>query len=230
LEAHNKRDINRCLIGFFSLASALSYWLIGGTHFLMPKAQIHFATGIKPDFFTSLASGSTAFRVHYSVYAVLALFGMGVVLGLRSLLSSRPNLWLRLTEVFALIGLGVLAIDFVMMQNYALRLAREWPSLDAAARAVISATGLPHLDPEGFFGFGLLGLWFGTVNIVMFRAGLIPKWLAILGLLGALVNELTFIGMVFHIALLIDLAVGVGGIIIGPIWFIGLGSRMIRAS
>jgi hypothetical protein len=64
----------------------------------------------------------------------------------------------------------------------------------------------------------------------MLRAHLIPKWLAILGMLGALINELTFIGIVFHIALLIDLAVGVGGMIIGPIWFIGLGIRMIRAS
>jgi hypothetical protein len=136
LEAQNKRDVNRYLIGLFSLTPAFCSWLIGGTHFLMPKAQIHFATGIKPDFFTSLASGSTAFRVHCWVYAVLAVFGMGVVLRLRSLLSSRPNLWLRLTEVFALIGLGVLAIDFIMMQNTALRLAREWPSLDTTARAL----------------------------------------------------------------------------------------------
>jgi hypothetical protein len=64
----------------------------------------------------------------------------------------------------------------------------------------------------------------------MFRANLIPRWLAILGLFGALVNELVFIGMVFHFALLIDLAAGVGGMIIGPVWFIGLGIRMIRAS
>jgi hypothetical protein len=230
MEAQIKRDSNRGLIGFFSLAAALCYWLIGGTHFLMPKAQIHFATGVKTDFFGSLASESTAFQVHYWVFAVFSLFAIGVVLGLRNLLSSKLNAWLRLTEVFALIGFSVTAIDFVMMQSYALRLAGEWPSLDATARAILSASGLPHLDPEGFFGFGLAGLWFGTVNVSLFKANQIPKWLAILGLLGALVSELTFLGMVFHIARLVDLAVGLGGMIIGPIWFIGLGIRMIRAS
>jgi hypothetical protein len=140
------------------MAAALSYWLIGATHFLMPKAQIHFATGIKADFFNSLGSGSTAFQIHYWVFAVSSLLGMGVVIGLRNLLSSKPNLWLRLTEAFALIGLGVMAVDFVMMQNYALRLAKQWPSLDATAQAIISAAGLPQLDPEGLFGFGLVGL------------------------------------------------------------------------
>jgi Domain of unknown function (DUF4386) len=230
MEAQIKRDASRYLIGFFSLAAALCYWLIGGTHFLMPKAQIHFATGIKADFFESLASGSAAFQVHYWVFAVFSLFAIGVVLGLRNLLSSKPNVWLHLTEVFALIGFGVTAIDFVMMQSYALRLAGKWPSLDATARAILSASGLPHLDSEGFFGFGLVGLWFGTVNISLFKAKLIPKWLAILGLLGALLTELTFLGTVFHIARLIDLAVGLGGMIIGPIWFIGLGIRMIRTS
>jgi hypothetical protein len=230
LEAQIRVDVNRRLTGIFSIAAALSYWMIGGTHFLMPKAQIHFATGIKADFFKSLASESTAFQVHYWIFAVSSLFGIGVVLGLRNLLSSKPSLWRRLTEVFALIGLGVMAIDFVIMQNYAIRLARGWPSLDAIVQATISAIGLPRLDPEGLFGFGLVGLWLGTVNFTLFKASLVPRWLAVFGLLGAFVYELVFIGTVFHVALLIDLAAGVGSMLIGPIWFIWLGIRLIRES
>lgn len=117
-----------------------------------------------------------------------------------------------------------------MIQNYSLRLAKEWPSLDVAAQVIISSIGLPHLDPEGLFGFGFLGLWLGTVNIVMFKANLIPKCLAMFGLLGAFLNELVFIGTVFHVALLIDLAAGVGGMIAGPIWLIWLGIQLIRRS
>jgi hypothetical protein len=93
---------------------------------------------------------------------------------------------------------------------------------------ISSTIGLPNLDPEGLFGFGLLGLWLGTVILIMFKANLIPKRLAILGLLGALFNELVFVGTLFHIALLIDLAVGVGGMIVGPVLLIGLGVRLLR--
>ena len=114
-----------------------------------------------------------AFRVHYWVFAISSFLMMAVVLGIKNILSAKPRLWLRLTEVFALIGLAITAINFVLMQNYAMRLA-------------------------------------------------------ILGLLGALFNELVFVGTLFHIALLIDLAVGVGGMIVGPVLLIGLGVRLLR--
>jgi len=230
LKTQIKTSDNRSLTGIFAILAAFSYWIIGATHFLMPKAQLQFATGITADFFKSLASESTAFQVHYWVFAISSLLVIAVVLGIKNLLGTRQNLWLHLTEVLALIGLAVIAIDFIMIQNYSLRLAKEWPSLDVATQVIISSIGLPHLDPEGLFGFGFLGLWLGTVNIVMFKANLIPKCLAMFGLLGAFLNELVFIGTVFHVALLIDLAAGVGGMIAGPIWLIWLGIQLIRSS
>ena len=228
METRIKTHDNQFLTAIFAILAALSYWIIGATHFLMPKAQLHFAEGIKAEFFKSLASGSMAFRVHYSVFAISSFLVMAVVLGIKNILSAKPRLWLRLTEVIALIGLAITAINFVLMQNYALRMAKGWPRLDVSAQTVISTIGLPHLDPEGLFGFGLLGLWLGTVNFIMFKAHLIPKWLAILGLLGALLDELVFVGTLFHIALLIDLTVGVGSMIVGPVWLIGLGGRLLR--
>jgi len=228
LETHIKTHDNQFSTGIFAILAALSYWIIGTTHFLMPKAQLHFAEGIKAEFFRSLASGSMAFRVHYWVFAISSFLMMAVVLGIKNIMSAKPRLWLRLTEVFALIGLAITAINFVLMQNYALRLAKGWPNLDVSAQTAISTIGLPNLDPEGLFGFGLLGLWLGTVILIMFKANLIPKRLAILGLLGALFNELVFVGTLFHIALLIDLAVGVGGMIVGPVFLIGLGVRLLR--
>ena len=228
METHIKTHDNQFSTGIFAILAALSYWIIGTTHFLMPKAQLHFAEGIKAEFFRSLASGSMAFRVHYWVFAISSFLMMAVVLGIKNIMSAKPRLWLRLTEVFALIGLAITAINFVLMQNYALRLAKGWPNLDVSAQTAISTIGLPNLDPEGLFGFGLLGLWLGTVILIMFKANLIPKRLAILGLLGALFNELVFVGTLFHIALLIDLAVGVGGMIVGPVFLIGLGVRLLR--
>jgi hypothetical protein len=228
LENHIKAPDNQYLTGIFAVLAALSYWIIGATHFLMPKAQLHFATGIKADFFKSLASESTAFQVHYWVFAVSSLLVMVVVLGLKDILKTRRSLWLRFTEVLAVTGLALTAIDFVLMQNYALRLAKEFANLDAAAQTVISTIGLPHLDPQGLFGFGFTGLWLGTVNLIMIRARQIPKWLAISGLLGAFLNEGVFLGTLFHQPVLIDLAVGIGGIIVGPIWLIWLGIRLIR--
>jgi hypothetical protein len=92
----------------------------------MPKAQLHFAAGITANFFISLAPKSTAFQVHYWVFAVSSLLVMVVVLGLKNILNIRRSLWLRFTEVLAVTGLALTAIDFVLMQNYALRLAKEF--------------------------------------------------------------------------------------------------------
>ena len=223
-----KTSDSQCLTGVCAILASLSYWIIGASHFLMPKAQLHFATGITADFFKSLASKSTAFQVHYWTFAISSLLIMAVVLGLKNFLGPRQSLWLRLTEVLVLIGLAVTALEFILMQNYALRLAKEFQDLDVSAQTIISTISLPRLDPEGLFGFGLSGLWLGTVNLIMFKGNQIPKLLAIFGLLGAFLNELVFVGVLFHIAFLIDLAAGVGAMIIGPVWFLWLGIRLIR--
>jgi len=228
LENQLKTSDSQHLTGIFAILAAISSWIIGATHFLMPKAQLHFATGITADFFESLASESTAFQVHYWVFAISSLLVMAVVLGFKNILTTRRSLWLRLTEALAMIGLAITAIDFVLMQNYALRLAKRLPDLDVTAQTIISTISLPHLDPEGLFGFGFLGLWLGTANFIMFKANQIPKWLAIFGLLGAFSNELVFMGTLFHKPLMIDLAAGVGGMIVGPIWLICLGIRLTR--
>jgi hypothetical protein len=213
--------------GVFAFLTALSYWAIGATHFLMPKAQLHFASGISAEFFTSLANTSEAFQIHYWSFAILSILLLAVILGLKNILRTEKSLWLRFTEALAIIGCAVTALNFILMKNYALRMANQFQTLDTSAQETILSIGLPHLDPEGLFGSCFLGLWLGTVILFLYKVNLIPAGMAILGLVGALLYELTFLGSLFHVPLLIDVSVGVGGVIIAPILLIWLGVRLI---
>ena len=57
-------------MAWFALAMGVFSVLTGITHFLMPREQLHMASGIQPGFFESLRISSAAFTIHY--WAVIA--------------------------------------------------------------------------------------------------------------------------------------------------------------
>ena len=65
---------------WFAIIMGMAYIVAGITHFLMPREQLHMASGIKPVFFESLKSSSTVFRIHYWAIIIGTLAGAAVVL------------------------------------------------------------------------------------------------------------------------------------------------------
>jgi hypothetical protein len=207
------------LIRILAIGAAGSYCAAGISHFLMPPDQIHFAKGLSAEFFTSLRVTSFWFRVHYWSFVTASLCGMAIV----QVLSHQLNLTsyaAQLMTLLATVGFVVTAIDFAMMQAKAIQLARAFHTFLPEVQQSTIAAGLPRLDQTGLFGFGFVGLWFAVANVIMLETGNYPTGLIILGLSGAGLFELGFIGSLVHVARLIDIAIGLGGVLAGPLWLI----------
>jgi len=218
------------LAAIFAIITGLGFWAVGVTHILLPRDQLHFATGISARFFQSLAQGSVVFRLHYWAFVVVALAQIGMILGLRSLQIPAPSLWYRCTEAWAILGLAVQAAEFALIQARALAIAPAFALLPAPAQEAVVAIGLPRLDPTLLFGSGLGALWLGTFSLGRLRTPNWPPGHALLGLAGAAIYALVFVGAVGHVPLLIDIGAALGGVVVGPVWTLWLAALLRRPS
>lgn len=208
------------LLTIFALTAALAYLVVGISHFLMPPEQLHFARGVTAEFFTSLSHESLAFHFHYWAF-VLALLLTGGVFSLVQAEDSWPRFYF-VVRFWAYLGLGMAAFDFARMHFQAIHWASIFSTLSLLLKEVLLASGLDRLDPYGI-SYNLIGFFVITLNYLELRSRRLPSWLAVLGLTGGLLLQLILIGTVCHLTLLIDLAAGLGAIVIFPLWLVSFG-------
>ena len=80
------------ITAIFAFVAAVAAAIVGVSHFMMPREQLHLATGVTQAFFESLGKGSGAFRIHYWSFVVASLASTAVVLGVRRLVAApRPS-------------------------------------------------------------------------------------------------------------------------------------------
>jgi len=80
-----------------------------------------------------------------------------------------------------------------------------------------------------FLSWALLGIWSLVCNWFALKDKLLPKTICYIGILGSCLYFLVFLGSVVQKQLIVDIAVGVGGLIIGPIWYIWFGLAIKRS-
>ena len=79
------------------------------------------------------------------------------------------------------------------------------------------------LDPTGILAFGFVGFWFLVLNYLARERENYPNILAYLGILGGVLHIFVAIGNITDQQILVSIAAGLGGIVIGPIWLIWFG-------
>ena len=215
---------------WFAITMGVASIAGGVTHFLMPRRQLHMASGLKSDFFESLSHSSVAFKIHYWVMMIASLAGAAVVMGIGSALDVKEGIVLGILRLGAAFGFMVTALSFGLMLKQALRLTDAWPSLSESAREAIKAAGLASLDPWGLFSFVIVGLWFLVFNVTAVNVGALPIWLGIIGCTGGASYLLVFIGMLLHIGLLVDFSAALGCIVVSPIWSCGLAYLLMHVT
>ena len=196
--------------------------LVGVTHFMLPRAQLRGAAGITTAFFESLAATSLIFKLHYWLVVILSLLTFAVIAAFFSLLRehrSGPVCWALTLGFF---GAALAAIDFACIAVEAPRLARLYMSSAPDARPLLLVFGVPHIDPC-FFSWGLLGIFALTVNSAALRHRLLPRTLGYIGVAGGVLFILVFLGALSRTVWLIDFAVALGGLVVGPLWYIWTG-------
>jgi hypothetical protein len=207
-------------VGWISaLAVGILFLMVGVTHFLLPLEQLRGGRGIDEAFFLSLAKHSLVFSLHYWLVVLLELFSIAVILAFFKVISSTHKgvaLWVT---VIGIIGTALSLVDFASVGVKAPRIAHQFSSYTANEKAAALIIGLPHVDPC-FLSWVLSGIWFLVCNWLALRNKLLPRYLCYVGILGSCLSILIFLGSTIQKQRIVDIGVGMGGLIIAPIWYI----------
>ncbi len=226
----NEKSIGK-LGGICAVIMGVLYVLVGITYLLLPEAQ---KGGPEiEDLAKALLSTNQnpiltiLLNVEFALIGVIAFAAVPAISGLVQTVNEG---WARWTRNLAYLGFAVLAINYFRAIALTPWRAEAFAAGDASTRAAIVGVGPILIDPQGWLSFGGVGLWFLVVNILALRGGKLPKVLGIIGIVGAISYGLVVAGNVTGITLLVMIAAGLGGIIVGPIWFIWIGVRLLRTT
>jgi len=213
--------------GNCSILLGILYLVIGVTYLLLPADQKQ--TSALDKFLISFAQNPTTQTIQFWVFALSGLIGIAVVLAVSESVRSANEGWIRWTSKLAVLGFAVVAIN--NFRNIAFQPGRATAYLkgDAVTKTVIELSGPFSLDPQGWMGFGAVGLWVLVVSLLALRAGTWPKLLTYVGIATAVAYWLIVVGSVLNQEALFTIGAALGGIILAPIWYIWAGLRLRQA-
>jgi len=74
-----------------------------------------------------------------------------------------------------------------------------------------------------------MGIFAITINAYLIRYRLVKHILGIISLTGGAFYFLLFLGSLFHVPLMIDISAFFGGVVLAPIWYIGIGFVLLSS-
>jgi hypothetical protein len=168
--------------------------------------------------------------VHY-ILGFIGVLGIMVVLAISNSLEkfTIASEWYSYTKVMAIIGFSLLAINNFRQVGLDHELSHEAMMKGGVVldTIVMSWAGLVELSPQGWLDFGFVGIWILTVGFFTVK-NLNRNIISIFGIVGGTCFILTVLGNVTGISVLVMIGMGLGGLIIVPLWFISFGILLIK--
>ena len=207
------------LVGVFSA-------LAGITYFLLPEAQQLPTPGSQ--ILPSFAQYPTRLNLENLFLGLVGIFGLGLVPALLRRMRQANEGWLLWTSTLATVGYAVSAVgSFVVLGRLPI-IANAYVSGDASTQAALAAVWRTSLDPLAIWGYGAIGLWILVISLAALRSdNTLPRPLAYLGILAALLHWLGPVGFVVRAPFLFFILAGGGGIIISA-WYVWVGLQLRR--
>jgi hypothetical protein len=154
--------------------------------------------------------------------AVAALLAVAGVLALSDTVRPSGEGLVRWTSTLAVIGYAVLAVSDLADLYQVRRMALGYAQLDASAQSALEVVGIGSLDPALSLRFLTIGPWFAAAGWLSFRHGLLPKGLAVLGLIAGFA-ALLFVALSFLQLQTLTLVTGAMAVVFHPVWLIWTG-------
>ena len=214
--------------GNCSILLGILYLVIGVTYLLLPADQKQ--TSAVDKFLPSIAENPTTQIIQWWGFALSGLVAIAVVLAVSESVRSENEGWVRWTSTLATLGFAVVAINNFRGIAFQPAMARAYVEGDAVTKTAIEVSGPYSLDPQGWLAFGAVGLWVLVVSLLALRAGVWPKLLTYIGIATAAAYWSIVAGFVSNQEMLFTIGAALGGIILAPIWYIGVGLRLRQAS
>jgi len=225
------RHTPRTTGGACAVVLAAAYVLAGATYLALPADQKGGTILHEPArYLGSLAEGSTLLVANHLILGIGALLGIAVVIGVRDWARPLGAGWLPWVSTLGILGFSVTAVDNFQIAALDPARAADFARADPVARTAIAVTNsMVSIDPEMWLSFGLSGVWILGASWLVLRGRLLPPVHAVLGLLAATCYLLIEVGSVLDSPLLLLASAGVGGLVVGPIWYAWLGLALLRS-
>jgi len=224
-----EKSVSR-LGGVCSIIVGILYVLIGVTFLLVPADQ-QGGTAMEDlvRFLPSFHKNPTAMTLLYWEFALGAILAIAAVPAISGLVRSVNEGWTRWASNLAFFGFAVVAIYYFQMLAIAPSRAAAFVAGDASTRAALAVP--MGVDPQFVLRYGVVGFWIFVVNIMALKGGELPKVLAVVGILAAILYWLLGFSDLLGVASTLRRIIAVaGGMIAGPIWYIWVGVRLQRTS
>jgi hypothetical protein len=183
-------------------------------------------------YFETIATNPRWIMIRFVVEALYSLLAIAVVIAISDIMRPANEGLVRWMSILAILGYATLVVDTMMLLDHLPRLATRFVDADEYTKAAILAMGSNYvhfsIDPDAWVGFGLPNLWFLMVGWLAIRGGQLPKNLALLGLIVGGLNFLAVAGDSFELQIILNILAVLGGLVVGPIWFIWVGITLRR--
>lgn len=197
---------------------AVAYVLVGVAFFVDPSQSETTGSDAYWDVLADAGFGRRAFLFAFAMVGVLAIGAIGVI---RAILRPRPTGVVQWAVALGYLGYAVTAISYFRILSGEAGRAQAFADGGDATRAAIASFSI-GLDPDGWLMFGATGIFLAVINMAALTGGHWPQWLGVLGLVIAGLSLAAWLGLLLDNTALVNVAVGAGGIVLGPIWWAGL--------
>lgn len=168
--------------------------------------------------------------MHYML-GLTGILGVMVVLAVSRMMEEHhgSSEWFTYAKFMGLIGFALLAtnnfrqigLDYEMLHQ-AQEPGQTQQSIDLAWAGII------ELSPKGWLDFFLIGTWILTVSWKACRSDRKQTFYRLTGIIAALSFWLIVLGNMGEYSLLVLIGMGVGGLVMVPIWFGLNGLKLLR--
>lgn len=208
------------LLGIVDALSGITYLLLPADQRLgVPAAKI----------LPSIVQGAPLLKIQLLELALIGILGLIVVPAFSELFKGQNEGWVRWTGNLALVGFAVAAVSNLLTFARLPAIAAAFVAGDASTKAALVPVWRSTLDLYGIWNDGVIGLWMLTLSLVALRGNLLPRILAILGILAGIFLFLIPLAFFIKTPSLFLLAAVLGGLA-STIWMIWSGGIVSRAA
>jgi hypothetical protein len=177
----------------------------------------------------SVALDPTLITIEYLALSLGAIFALAAVPAISERVTPANVGWARWATNLAMLGFGVTAINNLRLLAVMPDRAAVLAVGDEVTRKAIVYSQFT-LDPNGWLGYGAVGIWVLVISILALRADALPKLLNYVGIAVAIAYWCATLASVNGLSMFGTIAAGLGALILAPIWYIWIGFQLRQAS